>query len=92
MNKVIRLQKIFQQVLLDESQHRNSRSTFIEGEIEWIVKEREAMFKTLLAERAKLGKGPVPLAALMQVERLATGHVDYADKFALGCAELVLGE
>lgn len=89
------MRKLFQKVLLDESQHRNVRhgkELEINGEALWVVKEREAMFNTLTQERAKLGKGPVPITELMRAERLAYGHIDYAEKFSLGCAELVFKE
>lgn len=56
----------------------------------WVAFELEAMHKAVCDERAKLGKGPIPLSQVARVERLAMGHVDYASKYALYCAELVL--
>lgn len=41
-------------------------------------------------ERALLGKPIVMLETLERRERLAVGHSDYSEKFALYCAELVL--
>lgn len=32
---------------------------------------------------------PVPFSAIERVEQMAAGHVDYFDKFALYCSELV---
>lgn len=39
--------------------------------------------------RGRLGLGPARPADLARAESLACGHIDYTQKFALHCAELV---
>lgn len=56
----------------------------------WVLYERDQMFDVVTRERAKLGKGPVPLERVVRAEMSAKGHVDYQRKFVLGCAELVI--
>lgn len=67
---------------------RNKRPSH--GPDNWIDYEREQMHEAVTRERAKLGKGPIPLTQVERVESMAAGHVDYADKWPLYCAELVL--
>lgn len=59
-------------------------------ELGWVAFERDTMFDAVTRERAKLGKGPLPMKEIERVERMAVGHSDYSRKFALYCAELVL--
>jgi len=56
----------------------------------WIAYERQQMHTAVVAARAKLGKGPISLAEIERVEATAVGHTDYARKWSLYCAELVL--
>lgn len=79
----------FRTVLSDAASAR--KLTDSEGREGWIVRERQAMWHTVCVERAKLGLEPVALVEVERVERSAVGHIDYADKFALRCAELVYG-
>jgi hypothetical protein len=58
---------------------------------EWVVFERGQMHAAVNAARAERGLPPVELKAIDRVERYAAGHVDYATKFALYCAEIALG-
>ncbi len=58
----------------------------------WMVFERERMHAAVNAERARRGLVPVDLRAIARVESLACGHVDYAKKYPLYCAEIALGE
>lgn len=58
----------------------------------WVLFERQTMHDAVNKERKTLGKQPVPITQVVRVERSASGHVDYQRKFALYCAELVLGE
>ena len=56
----------------------------------WIAHERETMHRETNRLRAELGKDAIELHQVMTVEELARGHIDYASKFALYCAELVV--
>lgn len=88
----------FQVVLNEAAKERGTRrddaidTTTGQKEVAWILFEREQMHAAVTVERAKLGKGPVPIADVKRVESMAAGHSDYGHKFALYCAELVLKE
>lgn len=56
---------------------------------QWHVHEVNAMTAEINRLRLKQGKEAIPLEAVYRVETQACGHVDYARKFALYCAELV---
>lgn len=58
-------------------------------EIAWVVYEREELFRAVTFERAKLGKGPVPIERLIRCEQMSAGHADYTDKYTLYATELV---
>lgn len=57
---------------------------------DWIEAERALMLGLINQKRLGLGKHVMDVAAVIKAERLCSGHVDYAEKFALYCAELVL--
>mgnify|MGYP000665061324 CR=1 FL=1 len=57
----------------------------------WIDAEQAAMLHAVNLERARRRLPHATLAELQRREQLAVGHVDYATKFALYCAELALG-
>lgn len=58
--------------------------------LQWVTYERETMYRETNRLRAELGKKSIEMAEILTAENLATGHVDYASKFALYCAELVV--
>lgn len=57
---------------------------------DWIEYEQQQMTDAVNRLRARAAKLPVTQEAVAKVEQLAVGHSDYAEKFALYCAELVL--
>lgn len=59
---------------------------------EYVLYERATMLAAVNEERARRGFSPVDEKAIDRVERLACGHVDYASKYPLYCAEIALGE
>jgi hypothetical protein len=71
---------------------RHRRPDLIDGpdgpECEWTAYERGRMHEMVNAIRADRGLRPVPVEAIVRVERQAVGHSDYSRKFALYCAEL----
>ena len=71
---------------------RSKRSDFDPetGELLWIIHERSVMHGTVNRIRAERGLGPVPLSDIEVVERSAQGHIDYAAKFVLRCADLTV--
>lgn len=58
----------------------------------WIDFERMTMLASVNALRATQGKQPVTYADVVAKEQLATGHIDYTVKYALGCEDLVRGD
>lgn len=59
-------------------------------ELEWMGWEREQMAAEVNKQRAERGLPPIPSHKVDYAEQWASGHIDYAEKFALNCAELVL--
>jgi len=96
MSQLLIVKERLQSVLQKASHDRDERPEIVEAPIgrgrepAWAAHEREVMHEAVTKERAKLGKGPIPLDEVMKVEQLAVGHTDYGEKFALYCAELVL--
>lgn len=72
---------------------RNARPDFdpVTQELGWVAFEREQMHQLVNTEREARGLPPVSAADIERVETSASGHIDYAQKFALGCTELALG-
>lgn len=60
------------------------------GELGWVLHERAVMHGTVNRVREDRGLPPVPVEEIERVERSAQGHIDYASKFALRCADLTL--
>lgn len=58
----------------------------------WVVYEAEQMLALVNEIRAEEGHSPATLEQVLRIEQSACGHVDYADKYALRCAFLALGE
>lgn len=63
-----------------------------EREFGWVIFEREAMWAAVNKERVARGLQPVALSVVQRVERMATGHSDYASKYALYAALLAVGD
>jgi hypothetical protein len=72
---------------------RSEKSNWVEGDggttLEWILYERQVMFKAVNWERACQNLKPITVEQLRRAENCAVGHCDYTRKFALYCAELV---
>lgn len=88
-----RMQAVFQTAAAERSKRPNLVPEPGEGrtELEWVLFERSTMLAAVNAERAVIGLPPVDVTMVRRVERLAEGHTDYATKFPLYCAELVVG-
>ena len=71
--------------LIQEARRRNKNPN-------WIETERQVMLKIVNEERRKRRRPLLTLEDIERVERTAEGHVDYAHKFALYCAELAEGD
>lgn len=70
---------------------RGQRQDFTDGELGWVRFERVVMMERVNQLRAAAGLGPVTETAVLCVESGAAGHIDYVAKFAMGCADLVVG-
>lgn len=74
------------------AKHRDTRPELdANGEPAWVAYERQVMHEEVNAYRRDAGLPEIDLAEVARVERQACGHVDYADKYALYCAELACG-
>lgn len=71
---------------------RGARNDFdlVTGELGWVLHERAVMHGTVNRLRGERGLAPVPVSDIEAVERSAQGHIDYAAKFVLRCAELTV--
>ena len=92
-----RLKARFRDVLVEAATHRDERQDIIDGpdawpEMGWAAYERQQMRAAVDAERAGRGLPPADPETLLRIERSATGHSDYADQFAFGCARIAMGE
>jgi hypothetical protein len=85
----------FRTVLLAAAKERGKRPEAIHTEFgpewEWMRFEREAMLAAVNDERARRNLPPVTAGQVQTANIQAGGHVDYADKFALYCAEIAMG-
>lgn len=91
-----KLRQHFLSVLTGAAKHRRERETLVEDAGEgsapgWLVFERETMHEAVNAWRAEHNLPPVDISSIVRVERQASGHVDYAVKFSLYCAEIAEG-
>ncbi len=100
VNERLALLDKFEQVFAEAAKERPKRDTFVpapEGayqttELGWVAFERQVMFEAVNLERRVRGLPQVTLRQVIRVENQACGHVDYAHKYALYCAELAMGD
>lgn len=85
----------FRDVLLDAASQRNKRQNAIEtkygAEMEWMRFERQTMLTAVNEERRRRNLPPAHADDIQNANSQAGGHIDYADKFALYCAEIAMG-
>ena len=90
------LSDLFRKLLAAAMAERPQRQNIVGGpdgpELAWVTYERYQMFIAVNLETRARRIPPVPMEDVMRVERPAAGHVDYAVKFAWGCAGLAMGE
>jgi hypothetical protein len=86
----------FRAVLAKAMENRDERPDVVDTmdgpELEWMLFERRVMLDEVNRLRVERGFPKVDSHLVLRAERLAVGHVDYHLKFALYCAEIVLGE
>jgi hypothetical protein len=74
----------------------HEREEIVDGpygpECGWVAYEAERMLALVNEIREKRGLNPATLERVREIEQSASGHSDYADKYALRCAFLALGE
>jgi len=85
-----RLCKKFLHLLNEAQQLRPKKSRMIGSEVEWMIYERETMWKAVNSIRLQRGRPAVSVEEVERVENQAVGHIDYSQKFALYCAKLAL--
>jgi hypothetical protein len=88
------LQHTFRDVLIEAAKHRNDRAypmTTPAGEMMgWVWYEIEQLLFAVNGFRESRRRKSVSLSEIVDAERQASGHLDYADQLALYCAELAL--
>lgn len=57
---------------------------------EWLSAERDAVLREAVVQAQKFGRKTPSLALVERAERAATGHTDYAAKWAYGVAESII--
>jgi len=88
----------FYSVLSEAQTQRSDRQSFkhdpFEGRDvpEWMLFERKVMLDEVNRWRENHGAQLLTERQLVKAERLAVGHIDYAQKFSLYCARLAQGE
>lgn len=86
----------FKGLLADAMKYRDMLAGLTSGpdgepECEWAAYERSVMHEEINRIRTQSGRSPISLDVMWKrAESQAVGHSDYADKFALYCAELAL--
>ena len=87
------------QALLAEAlrklQHDRDKRQWIEpetGKPAWMRYELLGMWWSVNGYRTAWGRDPLPLSEVERVEQMASGHIDYTQKFAAYCADLVMKE
>jgi hypothetical protein len=77
--------------LITAQLHRGERKTYDvrSGEFEWTKYERQIAADKVNEFRNLMNKSPVEQKRIDRAESSASGHVDYTQKFALCCMELV---
>ena len=75
------------------SSERNKRERFDEttGELGWVLHERSVLLSEVNTIRQGHGLAPVTAGDIESIESTAKGHIDYAGKLTLRCAELAVG-
>jgi hypothetical protein len=76
-------------VLTAATKVRHLRPNYIDGDLEWVSYERSVMHDATNAIRARYRKPPVGGDEILSAETRACGHIDYVQKYAIGCADLV---
>ena len=87
----------FQDLLNEATTEREDRRDFVTlddgtAEFGWVLYERAVMRDEVNRLRQAKGLDPVDDYVLLRVESQASGHIDYVLKYAIGCADLVLGQ
>jgi len=78
--------KRIQQALYKE---RDKDGSKLLSPLEWQQAEINVLWNAVNDERKKIGKGPIRITRIEDVEKTAFGHIDYVHKIAIYCEELV---
>lgn len=96
LTEKLALRDRFRDLLQETAKHRDKRQRIVtDGDyrhtIEWVLHERMTMWEAVNLARAARGLVPVARNIIDRADQVAMG-TDWCDKFALYCAEIVLGE
>jgi len=78
--------KRIQQALYKE---RDKDGSKLLSSLEGQQAEINVLWNAVNDERKKIGKGPIRITRIEDVEKTAFGHIDYVHKIAIYCEELV---
>lgn len=86
----------FRDVLLEAATQRGRREQIVQSpdglfEAAWAEYERDQLLLAVNAERSRRGLPATTRDDIRHADRQAAGHVDYADKISLYCAEIAMG-
>lgn len=88
-NEYLRTVEEIRTVLIEAYQHRDERRDLVDGRPGWIRWEQEQATDVVNQIRARRGSYPVAFPLVERAEERAAGHINYTQKFAIGCADLV---
>lgn len=94
LREVLTLRDRFRAKLAELAEHRGERQALVQTDrgvqIEWMPWEEREMLHEVNRARAELGAPNVDPDVVHRANQLASGHSDYAPKFALYLAEITL--
>lgn len=91
MAVVDRMTNRFKEITKERPKRQDFEMRNGECHLGWVHFEREQMHAEINSYRREHGFEEVPFEKVMLVETTASGHVDYATKWPLYCAELATG-
>jgi hypothetical protein len=94
---LLELRDQLQKLLIETAKERKKRPEFVKDAKgwnvpAWVLHECHVMCEAVNRARSERGWAPVTEADIAKVETFASGHVDYASKYALYCAEIASQE
>lgn len=80
---------LFMKALEEAQSRRNYLPGILAEEPTWSIYEALTLLYWVNWLREREGRAPMTIEAVQRKESLARGHIDYTQKWAIGCEELV---